>query len=482
MNQNYWNQQRTPSGQQQWQAKPAENFSLNQDNMIYITAITKLVQLYDFTIVDTKISGTSSSMIFTIDANGIHNVITISKSNIYRFDCQGEISNVYYEHSDFKQIEKTMASVFDTLLEYNTYAKIKFDFREKLGASYAGNLFNTNSYDTIGLNIDGIIVTCKARIIDVEKSRQTTRHRDSEIMFDVSVKLGANNLMEMPMSGTSIIKFLQYYQTSYGLQFLIKFLKMFNKFNPEISNYSLDQSNTVFDISLKNLGNSKTYMNIYFRGIVTKFSNPLGHIYYIEYDDVPHYIVGSNLLKLVYLLCNLDLKEYYEVANIKEHIGGKEHREVRGKVHREVKKKEIKVEDKKKTRETKKQEKERKKGEKRKEKERKIREPKPARASKAPTRNRLPAFVKQAAEYVPTRNQPYPIPFTSLERTINTFGANHKNVLRRFNNNMTHEEFITFKNSFNNQVGFTQEQTQLIQMLPNDKDFVLAFFKVYDLV
>jgi len=83
---------------------------------------------------------------------------------------------------------------------------------------------------------------------------------------------------------------------------------------------------------------------------------------------------------------------------------------------------------------------------------------------------------------VPTKSQPYPLSFTSLERTIKTFNENHKNVLKRFLNDMTFEEFCTFKNTFNKQVGFSDDQTQLIQMLPNDRDYVVAFFKVYDLI
>lgn len=441
--------------------------ALTKDNIACMSIINKLVDSYGFNLTNAKID--NSSMSFIIDASGIECIINIAQiASSFFLNCKSEIGlNYKSETNDLRRMKKKISSVFKKLLSYNTYSKIKYDFREKLGQEYISCILNDSPYDSINLNVNDIIVNCKI-IINTNKVQDSTiisndnntvSEDPAEQTFNVIATLGLNKLIDTTLSQISVIKLIQYYYSSCELQFLVKTLNLFAKFNPQIIDFNDEESNSDFELVIHNLGPNKSSLKIFHKAIVSTFSNPLSQIYYIEYDDSPNYIEGSNLLKLLYIMTNSDMNEFRTFCNMKEEQENT----------RKTKTTRIKIPKAQRVKVPKAQ----------KVKVPKVKVPK----VKAPKcRNPVPRFVREAATYVPSRHQPYPISFATLERTINTFNANHKAVLVRFNDPMTEENFIAFKNSFNSQVGFTADQAKLIQMLPNDKDYVMAFFKVYDLI
>jgi len=445
------------------------SFSLTKKNLSFITLVDNLATLYGFTVTDTRIGPMpkfgyyNSCITFNINTPSSKFVIIIANEDEkYELYFKRETgTECFYEMHDFKQFEKTIVEKFDELLEYDIFAKINFDFREKLGEEHAGKIVNGTEPGIIQLIIDNILLTCKPQIPDFKKSK--TRLIEKEINFDVNIKLNEINLLDITLPQGSVINFILHYYTSGSFKFLIKFLKLFSRFNPKIENYNIKGCNTLFEIHI-NIGENNTLMKINFDGCVTLNSNPLSYIYYIEYVNSPNYIGGSNLLKLIYLITGSNMDEYNMLANviIKEHgnlnRGERIKREPRIGLAEMARVKTPKV------------------------KTPKVKVPKNKKKTHKISKPKVPAFMHTVANHVPTKSQPYPLSFTSLERTIKTFNENHKNVLKRFLNDMTFEEFCTFKNTFNKQVGFSDDQTQLIQMLPNDRDYVVAFFKVYDLI
>jgi hypothetical protein len=438
----------------------ASSLTLTNDNLNCITTINNLITLYGFRLRNTQVNSTFSNMKFLVDIGNTEKATTTcditvtSGLGIYRLMFNSSVgTHCDYQSRDMKEIEKMIVDMFDKMLDYDLYAKIKFDFREKLGANTVAKFLETRDLDVVKLDVDGITLTCKALIPDFDKTKKN-RLVEKEMMFSTNISLGGINISDTVLPQSNIITLVQNYSISWNLQFLIKFLKLFTRFDPRIEKYNQNTQNANFNIRVSS-GKDKPDILISFDNFVTQYSNPLSYIYCMEYLGSSNHIVGSNLLKLVYLISGADMAEFNRLANVAvtepkpEKIPKAIGLATKAKVPK-VKVPKVKKE--------------------KKEKLVKIKKPK------------IPAFIHTAATYVPTKQQPYPLSFTTLERTIGTFNDNHKNVLRRFTNDMTFDEFCTFKNTFNRQVGFTPDQTHLIQMLPNDRDYMVAFLKVYDLI
>jgi len=438
----------------------SNQFTITGVNVHIISTVANLAELYGYVISDSKIN--FNDTIFNIVANEINCTITITKynDNNYSFEYSTNVSlGEKLQNIEYKHIEHSIDRLFSKLQEHISYSKIKFNFKEQLGPVYVNKIIN-DTFDTISLSIDDIIVICKTKL-----NLEMVQHKDAKIEFDVNIKLGNNILAVTTLLQNDVIKLIKYYESCDGLKFLMNFMKILTRFNPKILSINFNEKpNAIFEMEINDLGEAKNTMKINLQSIVTSQSNPLDYIYCIQYAESCNFIVGTNLVKLLYLISGGNMEEYESICNIKHKKNtteklpkGDKQTRLLMKTAKKAKAKKAKA---------------------KKAKAPKVKAPKVLRVKAT----RVPAFIQAAANYVPSRNQPYPLSFTTLERTIKTFGENHKAVLKRFTNSMTHAEFVEFKNAFNNQVGFTPEQTQLIQMLPDDKDYVIAFFKVYDLI